>query len=122
MALSIRLDNIIRARRGVSRVPMLHRSEVAFLGYIVSEKGITMDQAKVAAVTEWPLPDCIKALQRFLGFANFYRRFIRNFSSVAAPLTALLRGAPRKLSKEPRRRHGPHISVYGHKEIGRAHV
>uniref|UniRef100_A0A9J8CJF5 Chromo domain-containing protein n=1 Tax=Cyprinus carpio carpio TaxID=630221 RepID=A0A9J8CJF5_CYPCA len=43
----------------------------------------------VRAVAEWPPPDSRKALQRFLGFANFYRRFIRNFSQVAAPLTAL---------------------------------
>lgn len=48
-----------------------------------------MDHSKVRAVTEWPVPDSRVALQRFLGFANFYRRFIRNFSQVAAPLSAL---------------------------------
>ncbi|KAG1927234.1 retrotransposable element [Pimephales promelas] len=48
-----------------------------------------MDPGKVSAVTDWPIPDSRVALQRFLGFANFYRRFIRNFSQVAAPLTAL---------------------------------
>ncbi|CAM4667952.1 unnamed protein product [Leuciscus chuanchicus] len=48
-----------------------------------------MDPEKVKAVVEWPIPDSRKALQRFLGFANFYRRFIRNFSQLAAPLTAL---------------------------------
>ncbi len=47
-----------------------------------------MDPAKVRAVMDWPVPDSRTALQRFLGFANFYRRFIRNFSQVAAPLTA----------------------------------
>lgn len=48
-----------------------------------------MDPAKVTAVTEWPAPTNLKQLQRFLGFADFYRRFIRNYSRLAAPLTAL---------------------------------
>ncbi|KAL0152607.1 hypothetical protein M9458_052330, partial [Cirrhinus mrigala] len=49
------------------------------------------------AVTEWPQPTTIKELQRFLGFANFYRRFIRNYSTVASPLTSLLKDKPSKL-------------------------
>ncbi|KAK3508639.1 hypothetical protein QTP70_001332 [Hemibagrus guttatus] len=57
-----------------------------------------MDTNKVRAVSEWPAPATIKELQWFLGFANFYRRFIRSYSSVAAPLTTLLRGKPKKLS------------------------
>ncbi len=48
-----------------------------------------MDPDKVKAVMDWPTLDSRKALQRFLGFANFYRRFIRNFSQLATPLTAL---------------------------------
>lgn len=48
-----------------------------------------MDPTKLTAVREWPSPSSRKELQRFLGFANFYRRFIRNFSRLAAPLTAL---------------------------------
>uniref|UniRef100_A0A8C1UTM1 Gypsy retrotransposon integrase-like protein 1 n=1 Tax=Cyprinus carpio TaxID=7962 RepID=A0A8C1UTM1_CYPCA len=56
-----------------------------------------MDEAKVKAVTEWPQPSTVKELQRFLGFANFYRRFIRNYSMVASPLTSLLEGKPSKL-------------------------
>ncbi|XP_016308999.1 uncharacterized mitochondrial protein AtMg00860-like [Sinocyclocheilus anshuiensis] len=62
---------------------------VPFLGYIVSAEGVRMDSDKVQAVVNWPTPDSHKALQRFLGFANFYRRFIRNFSQLAASLTAL---------------------------------
>ncbi|KAK3544141.1 hypothetical protein QTP86_002970 [Hemibagrus guttatus] len=57
-----------------------------------------MDLTKVHVVTEWPNPTTIKELQRFLGFANFYRRFIRTYSSVAGLLTSLLRGKPRRLS------------------------
>ncbi len=46
-----------------------------------------MDPAKVEAVADWPIPENRRAVQQFLGFANFYRRFIRNFSQVALPLT-----------------------------------
>ncbi len=66
-----------------------HAKSVSFLGFIVSAGEIKPDPAKVEAVAKWPVPDTRKALQRFLGFANFYRRFIRNFGQVAAPLTAL---------------------------------
>ncbi len=68
---------------------VFHASSVSFLGSVVSAEGIGMDPAKVRAVMDWPVPDSRTALQRFLGFANFYRRFIHNFSQVAAPLTAL---------------------------------
>lgn len=66
-----------------------HAETVTFLGYIVSDGQLRMDPAKVSAVADWPIPSSRKQLQRFLGFANFYRRFIRNYSQVAAPLTAL---------------------------------
>ena len=66
-----------------------HVPEVSFLGFIVGTGSVQMDPAKKRAVTGWSTPSNRKELQRFLGFANFYRRFIRNYSSVAAPLTAL---------------------------------
>ncbi|KAK3517705.1 hypothetical protein QTP70_015707, partial [Hemibagrus guttatus] len=75
-----------------------HRSTVTFLGYVVSRRGVEMDEVKVWAVTDWSAPTTVRELQRFLGFANFYRRFIRNYSSVAGPLTSLLRGKPKKLT------------------------
>ncbi|KAK3507421.1 hypothetical protein QTP70_020385 [Hemibagrus guttatus] len=75
-----------------------HRTTVTFLGYVISPRGVEMDTNKVWAVSEWPAPATIKELQWFLGFANFYRRFIRSYSSVAAPLTSLLRGKPKKLN------------------------
>lgn len=51
-----------------------------------------MDKQKVKAVTEWPIPHNVKELQRFLGFSNIYGQFIRNYSSIAVPLTTLLKG------------------------------
>ena len=62
---------------------------VAFLGFIIGQGRLEMDPGKVTAVTDWPAPTNRKQLQHFLGFANFYRRFIRNYSHIAAPLTAL---------------------------------
>ncbi|KAM9302074.1 uncharacterized protein PAF06_015334 [Gastrophryne carolinensis] len=64
-------------------------TEVPFLGYIISNIGLSMDQSKVTAVLECEQPKDLKGLQRFLGFANFYRRFIKNFSTLVAPLTNL---------------------------------
>ena len=66
-----------------------HKSTVSFLGFVVSAGKVGMDSEKVQAVQNWPTPASKKEVQRFLGFANFYRRFIRNFSLVATPLHAL---------------------------------
>ena len=66
-----------------------HQRTVSFLGFIVAPGSIQMDPGKVSGVLDWPVPTDRKQLQRFLGFANFYRRFIRNYSSVAAPLHVL---------------------------------
>ncbi|KAK3549321.1 hypothetical protein QTP70_034549 [Hemibagrus guttatus] len=57
-----------------------------------------MDEKKVTAVRDWPTPTTVKELQQFLGFANFYRRFIKGYSSVTSPLTNLLRNKPKALS------------------------
>ncbi|TQV90502.1 retrovirus polyprotein [Cordyceps javanica] len=66
-----------------------HVQEVKYLGLIVGTEGIRMDPAKVSAVVHWPTPKNVKDVQSFLGFANFYRRFIRDFASKANPLTRL---------------------------------
>lgn len=66
-----------------------HSPSVSFLGFIVSEDQVSMDPEKVAAVKDWPTPTSRKQLERFLGFAHFYRKFIKGFSSIASPLHAL---------------------------------
>ncbi|KAK3531831.1 hypothetical protein QTP70_029712 [Hemibagrus guttatus] len=68
-----------------------HQPSVQFLGYNIDSSGIRMDEEKVAAIRDWPTPTTVKELQRFLGFANFYRPSTDN------PLTSLLRNKPKSL-------------------------
>lgn len=66
-----------------------HTPSVTFLGFVIQQGQLAPDSAKVHAVAEWPTPTFRKQLQHFLGFANFYRSFIRNYSKVAATFTCL---------------------------------
>lgn len=61
-----------------------------FLGFVIAAGSIQMDPGKVAMVNHWPHPESRKQLQQFLGFPNFYRRFIRNYSTVVVPLMTLM--------------------------------
>ncbi|KAI7957765.1 hypothetical protein MJO29_005982 [Puccinia striiformis f. sp. tritici] len=67
------------------------RTEVEYLGLLISCNRIRMDPTKVKAVTEWPAPTNVTELQRFIGFSNFYRRFIDHFPGTARPLHDLTR-------------------------------
>ena len=69
----------------------LDREEMTFVGFLVSKSGIGMDPAKVASILEWPTPKNVKEVQSFLGFANFYKKFILHYSSLTSPLTSLTR-------------------------------
>jgi hypothetical protein len=64
---------------------------VAYLGHVISEVGVAMDADKVAAVSAWPQPRSARGLRGFQGLVGYYRKFIRNFSLIAAPLTHLQR-------------------------------
>ena len=63
--------------------------EVEFLGMIVSREGIKMDDSKVKAIKEWPMPKTVRGVQSVLGLANFYRRFIEGYAQVTRPLNDL---------------------------------
>jgi hypothetical protein len=67
-------------------------SEVKYLGFIISAgEGIKINPGKVEAIKKWEAPTIIKGVRSFIGFSNFYRGFIKNFSKVAAPLILLTR-------------------------------
>ena len=68
---------------------VFHQPQVEFLGYIISGEGLSMDPKKIQTVTDWQKPTTVRDVQCFLGFANFYRIFIRDYSKIAAPLTRL---------------------------------
>jgi len=60
--------------------------EVGFLGVVIGPEGIKIEKEKVKGVLEWPTPKCVKDVQKFLGLANYYCRFIQGFASIARPL------------------------------------
>ncbi|KAL0546427.1 hypothetical protein IC582_016335 [Cucumis melo] len=74
--------------------------QVSFLGHVVSKAGVSVDPAKIEAVTSWTRPSTVSEVRSFLGLAGYYRRFVENFSRIATPLTQLTRkGAPFVWSK-----------------------
>ncbi len=78
-----------------------HQTSTTFLGYVISQEGVATDDNKVRAVVEWPQPHTVKELQCFLGFANFYQRFFKDFSSIAVPLTAMTKLSTSRLTWSP---------------------
>ena len=65
--------------------------EVEFLEVVIEPKGVKMQREKVEGVLNWPVPRNVTEVQKFLGFANYYRRFIKDFARIAAPLHMLVR-------------------------------
>jgi hypothetical protein len=63
-----------------------NQTSVEYLGLIISEGEIRMDPVKLRAIQEWPLPQTVKDIQKFLGFCNFYRRFVKDYSHITRPL------------------------------------
>jgi len=65
------------------------QQKTEFLGLLISANRVEMDPVKLTGVKDWPTPKKLKEVQAFIGFANFYRRFIKNFSEIARPLNNL---------------------------------
>jgi len=65
------------------------QSSIKYLGIIILENKVQMDKKKLSGVLEWPVLTKVKQVQVFLGFVNFYRRFIKNFAKMSKPLSDL---------------------------------
>jgi len=68
-----------------------HKTKIEYLGMVIEEGKVSMDTLKLKGIQDWPVPSTVKQVRGFLGFENFYYRFIRNFSDIMHPLNDLLR-------------------------------
>lgn len=101
----LNLDTILKKLNNANLKVQLDKSEflhkeIEFLGHIVTQNGLKPNQKRVESIQKFPEPTNIKQLRGFLGLSGYYRRFIKDFATIAKPLTNLLRGERNKESKK----------------------
>jgi len=76
------------------------QTKIEYLGHVVTQEGVQVDDSKILAIKQWPMPISVKQLRAFLGLASYYRRFIKGFALLTAPLTDLLKKDAFQWSKQ----------------------
>jgi hypothetical protein len=71
-----------------------YQQRIKFLDYVVDDQGTSMDTERTKIIQDWPEPKSAREIQVFLGFTGFFRKFIRNFSTITVPLSEMLKGDP----------------------------
>jgi len=91
--------------------------KVVYVGHQVSRDGVAPDPDKVACISDWPIPKTPEEVQKFLGFAGYYRKFVKNFATIAAPLSNLIpAGTTKKKKGQKKSEADPQPWVWGHAE------
>ena len=76
------------------------KKRIHYLGHIVSNKGIETDPKKIEAIVNWPSPHTVHEVRKFLGFTNYYRKFVYKYAQIARPLNKLISGENAKKKRK----------------------
>lgn len=113
------LERVLQRLKDVNLKARQHKchffkSELKYLGHIVSRNGLKPDSTKVQAISEWPMPNTVYDVRSFLGLTNYFRKFIQGYAVLARPLTDLLKGLDKSEQKGKSRRY----DSSSHKTLG----